>query len=121
MSSEEALEFTEVDSRLERALSALRHAADNLVARAAACAALFPYSVRFPARALFLALRRAGASEREALRAASALVVTHFLVPSVEDPSLCGIVDFEAAEAELRGPPAQTLALVAKVSYSKNC
>ncbi len=83
--------------------------------RVAGCAGLIPYSVKFLARALYLELRRAGATEKEALKAAAGLVFTHFLVPSVEDPSVCGIIDFELADTHLDGPPAETLRAAARL------
>ncbi len=49
------------------------------------------------------------------LKVSNGLIFTHFLVPSVEDPTLCGIVDFASAEVEVGDSAAQTLALVAKV------
>lgn len=57
-----------MEVRLDRSVSRLKHLATNLLERVAACLALLPYSVRFLSRVLFVALRRAGAGEKEALK-----------------------------------------------------
>jgi len=90
--SEEALEYPEVCNRLDRALHCIQMLTTALVERLCTCRSLVPYSVQFLVKAIYLTIYHQGHSEDRALRAASVPLLSRFLCPAVEDPSLCAVV-----------------------------